>query len=212
MQHLKNRQLRETLYTAYVTRASDLGPDASKWDNKAVMQKMLEIRLEMAKLVGFSTYAEYALQTKMAKTPDEVLRFLEDLLARSRSIAKAEYQELKDFAKQIDNIETFNAWDNAYYSEKLQEKKFHFIQEDIRPYFPIKKVLSGMFTIMNKVYGLNIRVKKIFVVGRKTFSFFTIYDSDNTLRGGLYIDLYARPHKRDGAWMDDCQMRHSVAR
>lgn len=207
MRYLKNRELRETLYTAYVTRASDLGPDAGKWDNAGVMKKMLDIRLEMAKLVGFSTYAEYALQTKMAKSPDEVLKFLEDLLARSQSIAKAEYQELKDFAKKIDNIETLNAWDSAYYSEKLQEKKFHFSQEDIRPYFPIKKVLSGMFTIMNKVYGLNIRVEKDIHGWHKDVQFLSIYDSDDTLRGGLYIDLYARPHKRDGAWMDDCQMR-----
>lgn len=207
MHHLKDRQLRETLYTAYVTRASELGPDAGRWDNAEVMKKMLAIRLEMAELVGFSTYAEYALQTKMAKSPDEVLRFLEDLLARSRSIAQAEYEELKDFAKEIDNIDTLNAWDNAYYSEKLQEKKFHFSQEDIRPYFPIKKVLSGMFTIMNKIFGLNIQLEKDIRGWEKDVQFLSIYDSDNTLRGGLYIDLYSRQHKRDGAWMDDCQMR-----
>lgn len=211
MRFLDDRQLREKLYTAYVTRASDLGENTEKWDNTPVIQQILAIRLEMAKLLGFKNFAEYALQTKMAKTPDEVLLFLEDLLKRSSSIAKEEHQELEDFAKKTGNIDQLQAWDSAYYSEKLQEKKFHFNQEDIRPYFPIHHVLSGFFTIMNKIYGLTIRVEKDVAGWHKDVQFLSIYDSDNNLRGGVYIDLYARAHKREGAWMDDCQMRHLQA-
>lgn len=212
IRYLDNRELRKQLYTAFTTRASDQGSDASsKWDNTKVIQNILTIRLEMAKLIGFNTYAEYALQTKMAKTPDKVMNFLEDLLKRSLPIAKAEIQELKDFAKATDHIDKFEAWDSAYYSEKLQHKKFHFNQEDIRPYFPIQQVLNGMFAIMNKIYGLNIHIDKEIHGWHKDVQFLSIYDSENILRGGLYIDLYARAHKREGAWMDDCRMRRLLS-
>lgn len=211
IRYLKNRELRKQLYTAFVSRASDVGPNAGKFDNAPVMQKILTIRLELAKLLKFKTFAEYALQTKMAKTPQEVMRFLQDLLDRSLPIAEEEYLELKEFAKTTDHIDDLSSWDSAYYAEKLQHKKFHFTQEDIRPYFPINKVLSGLFTIMHKIYGLNIRVEEDVAAWHKDVQFLSIYDCDNILRGGLYIDLYARPHKREGAWMDDCQDRRVLA-
>lgn len=208
IRYLDNRELRRELYTAYVSRASDAGPDAGRWDNAPIIQEILSLRSAMAKLLGFNHYAEYALQTKMAKSTNEVLSFLQDLLARSRPIAAAEHDELKSFAHDTDQIDELCAWDAPYYSEKLQQKKFHFSQEDVRPYFPISKVLPGFFTIMNKIYGITIReMEPEVATWHPSVKFLTIHDSAGQLRGGLYIDLYARAHKREGAWMDDAVAR-----
>lgn len=207
---LHNRDLRRKLHEAYTTRASDQGPNAGKWDNTQVMEDILRIRHEIAQLVGFNNYAEYSLATKMAKTPEEVLHFLDDLLKRSKPIAEEEYQEIIAIAKKLDGLTTLEAWDLSYYSEKLQESKFHFTQEDFRPYFPIDKVLNGMFALVNKIYGITIRKEDDVEVWHPHVSFFSIYDDKNEIRGGFYIDLYARPHKRDGAWMDDCRTRRRI--
>lgn len=204
---LRNRELRKTLYAAYVTRASDRGPDAGKWDNTQVMEDILKLRHEMAELVGFANYATYSLATKMAKTPDEVLHFLQDLLVRSKPIAEEEQKEVAALAKTLDGITTLEVWDLSYYSEKLCESKFNFSQEDLRPYFPINNVLDGMFTIMNKIYGITIKPENNIEVWHPHVQFFAVYDDKNALRGGFYIDLYARQHKRDGAWMDECRSR-----
>lgn len=204
---LKNRDLRKTLYEAYTTRASDHGPHRGKWDNTDIMESILRIRHEIANLVGFKNYADYSLATKMAKQPSEVLHFLDDLLERSKSIAQAEYNELKTYAKQLDGLNDLQSWDIAYYSEKMSEAKFYFNQEELRPYFPINAVLSGMFTIMNKLFGITIKENKHITTWHPHARFFDIHDDNGELRGGFYIDLYARPHKRDGAWMDDCRVR-----
>jgi oligopeptidase A len=204
---LSNRDLRRQLYEAYATRASDRGPNAGKWDNSSVMDDMLNVRHEIAQLVGYDNYATYSLATKMAKTPEEVLHFLTDLLARSKPIAEIEYQEVANLAKKMDGIESLEVWDLSYYSEKLQMEKFDFTQEDFRPYFPINKVLAGMFTIVNRLYGITIKEDKNVETWHPDAQFFTIHDDKNELRGGFYTDLYARTHKRDGAWMDDCLTR-----
>jgi oligopeptidase A len=207
---IKNREIRKTLYEAYATRASDRGPDAGKWDNSPIMDDILRIRNEIAHLIGYKSFAEYSLATKMAKTPDEVLHFLHDLLARSKSIAEAEYNEVMELAKTLDGITAVEVWDFAYYSEKLRESKFNFSQEDLRAYFPIEKVLAGMFSLVNKLYGINIKKQDDINVWHPLVQFFTIHDDNNELRGGFYIDLYARPHKRDGAWMDECRVRRRI--
>lgn len=204
---LNNRELRRQLYEAYVTRASDKGPNAGKWDNTPIMEEILKIRHEIAKLVGFTNYAEYSLATKMAKDPREVLDFLYDLLKRSKKMAQRELQDIKDMARHLNGIKTIEPWDIAYYSEKLQEEKFHFTQEDIRPYFPAQKVLFGMFELVQQLYGIRIKEDKSIEVWHPDVQFFSITDDKGEVRGGFYVDLYARSHKRDGAWMDECRGR-----
>src|SRR3990167_453448 len=210
MKFVDNPDTRRQLYEAYVTRASDLGPNAGRWDNSPLMEEILKIRHNIAQLVGFHNYAEYSLATKMAKTPQEVLTFLQNLLEKSKPFAAAEITELAKFAKSHDGCKKLQAWDSAYYSEKLQQSKFHFTQEELRPYFPLKRVLSGLFTIVNHLYGLEIREEKDVNTWHPQVQFFSIYDEQGKLRGGLYMDLYARPHKRDGAWMDDCRTRRVI--
>lgn len=207
---LHDRTLRKTLYEAYSTRASDRGPNARKWDNTPIMENILRVRREIATIIGFKNYADYSLATKMAKTTDEVLHFLNDLLDRSRPIAAKEFAELEQFAKSLDNIDKLQAWDVPYYSEKLSESIFHFSQEDLRPYFPISKVLDGLFKIVQTLYSITIKEETGIDVWHPDVKFFAIYDSNNELRGGFYTDLYARPHKRDGAWMDECRVRRRL--
>lgn len=207
LKFFENRDLRKQLYEAYSTRASDQGPNAGKWDNTPIMDDILKTRHEIAQLVGFKNYAEYSLATKMAKTPKEVLGFLKDLLVRSKPIAEAEFKEIVAIAKELDGLTNLEVWDIPYYSEKLREAKFNFSQEDLRPYFPIDKVLNGMFELVNKLYGITIHKEENIEVWHPHVQFFSIYDDKNELRGGFYIDLYARAHKRDGAWMDECRTR-----
>jgi oligopeptidase A len=203
MKYLMDRGLRKQLYDAYVTRASDQGPYAGKWDNSPLMAEILKIRHEIAQLVGFDNYATYSLATKMAKTPEEVLTFLHDLVVRSRPLAEKEYEEVRHEAER-DGITDFSPWDMAYYSEKLQAKQFHFTQEEIRPFFPIDRVMKGLFEIVKQLYGLAIQVVPHAETWHPDVKFFAIYDREEKLRGGFYIDLYARANKREGAWMDDC--------
>lgn len=206
---LHDRELRKTLHEAYCTRASDKGPHAGKWDNTEVMDDLLKTRNELAKLVGFPNYAEFSLVPKMAKTPDEVLHFLDDLVVRSKPIAEKEYQEIEDLAKQ-DGLNKLETWDLAYYSEKLRVSTFNFSQEDLREYFPLSKVMQGMFTIVNKLYGIKVRQIEGVDVWHPQVKFLALYDEKEALLAGFYIDLYARPLKRDGAWMDDCRTRRRL--
>lgn len=210
MKFLHDRNLRKSLYEAYSTRASDRGPNANKWDNTPVMSNLLKARHELAQLVGFKNFADYSLATKMAKKPDDVLHFLEDLLKRSKPMAKNEYAELSALAKQQDDVNKLEPWDIAYYSEKLSESLFNFSQEDLRPYFPITTVMQGMFAIVNKLYGITIKHEQDIDVWHKDVAFYTVYDENHALRAGFYIDLYARSHKRDGAWMDECRVRRRI--
>ncbi len=206
---IENRDVREKLYHAYTTRASEQGPNAGKWDNTEVMNDIMRIHTEIAHIVGFNNYAEYSLATKMAKTPDEVLDFLQNLVQRSLPMAKFEYQELVALAKKMDGIDKLEAWDLPYYSEKLQQSKFNFTQEDFRPYFPIHKVLQGLFTVVEKIYGITVREEQNIDLWHPQAKFFTLHDKNGEFRAGFYIDLYARPHKRDGAWMDECRVRYA---
>lgn len=207
---LENRELRKILYEAYVTRASDRGPNAGQFDNTAIMEDILKTRHEIAHLVGYKNYAEYSLATKMAKTPDEVWQFLNELVTKCKPVAQKEYLALKEFAAQLDGIPHLEAWDIAYYAEKLSETQYQFSQEALRPYFPINKVLTGLFALVNQLYGITIKEEKEIDVWEEEVRFFSIYDEKHHLRAGFYIDLYARPHKRDGAWMDDCRTRRKL--
>lgn len=210
MQYADNQALREEMYTAYVTRASDTGPLAGKWDNSTIMQEILSLRYRMAKLLGYESFAHLSLARKMARTPQEVLGFLYDLAGRSREVARDEYRELQEFAREQYGAETLNAWDVAYYSEKLRQHKFNLNQEELRPYFPVPRVLQGLFAVVNQLYGLRIQSRDNVDTWHPDVRFFDIYDENDELRGGFYLDLYARARKRGGAWMDECIVRRKT--
>lgn len=210
MKYLTNRALRETLYYAYSTRASERGPHAGKHDNSDVIVSILKARYALSKLLGYSNYATYSLATKMAKDEEDVLSFLHDLLKKSHPIAKKEFDQLSAFAKNKDQIDTLCAWDIAYYSEALQLATFELDQEKLRPYFPVDKVLAGLFKLVEILYGINITPNDTVPTWHQDARFFEIADDTGKCFAGFYIDLYARPHKRDGAWMDDCMSRRKL--
>ena len=210
MQYADNAGLRQEIYTAYVTRASDRATHKEEWDNSELMHKILSLRYQLARLLGFKTFAHLSLAKKMAKTPEQVMDFLTDLASRSIKAARSEYKELQDFAREHFKTGQLDAWDTAYYSEKLRVYKFNLSQEELRPYFPVPQVLDGLFAIVNQLYGLNIKQRENIDTWHPDVRFFDIYDSSNTLRGGFYLDLYARPHKRGGAWMDECIVRKNT--
>lgn len=210
LKFLKARHLRQQLYEAYATRASDRGPNAGQFDNTKVIENILKARHEMAVVLGFKNFAEYSLATKMAKKTDQVVHFLMDLLHRSQALAQQEYQQLIALAKQLDGLEKIETWDVAYYSEKLREATFDFTQEELRPYFSIDHVLKGLFAVVHQLYGLTIKEEKNIDVWQPQVKFFAIYDDKQQLRGGFYIDLFARANKRDGAWMDECRVRRRL--
>ncbi len=202
-----DRELRREMHEAYVTRASDQGPFAGKWDNSPVMEEILALRHELANLLGFRSYAERSLATKMADSPERVLGFLHDLAARSRPRAQKELAELEAFARERFGIERLEPWDIAYYSEKLREHTYAISQEELKPFFPETKVIPGMFQVVERLYGVRIAEVEGVEVWHPDVRFFEIRDEDGELRGHFYLDLYARENKRGGAWMDDCRGR-----
>lgn len=210
MKYMANRELRWLMYEAYSTRASDQGPNAGKWDNTQIMNQIVSTRHELAQILGFKNYAEYSLATKMAKNPDQVLQFLYDLVKQAKSTAEQEIQELTQFAKELDRIDHLEAWDLAYYSEKMREKQFTISQEELRPYFPIDKVLVGMFTVVNKLFGITINENKNIDTWHPQVQYFEIFDKQGKMQGSFYTDLYARLHKREGAWMDECRVHRQL--
>lgn len=202
-----NRELRQEMYVAYITRASDQGPFAEQWDNSAVMTEILALRQELANLLGFANYAEFSLSTKMAENPEQVLNFLNDLAQKAKPVASRELAELQAFAKAEYGVEHLEMWDIPYYSEKLRQHHYNISQEMLRPYFPAPQVLTGLFEIVRRLYNLRIQAIENKEVWHPDVQFFAIYDETNELRGQFYLDLYARRGKRGGAWMDECIMR-----
>ncbi len=207
LSYADNRDLRCEMYTAYVTRASDEGPNAGQWDNGPVMEQILALRHEEAQLLGYANYAELSLATKMAADTAQVVSFLEELAQRSLRVARDELEEVRAFAKQRDGLDDLEAWDVAYYSEKLREQRYSVSQEELKPYFPAHAVVEGMFGVVQRLYGLEIRAHDDAPVWHEDVHFFDILDSAGELRGQFYLDLYARPQKRGGAWMDECRTR-----
>lgn len=211
MTYAESRALREEMYKAYVTRASDQGPNAGKWDNSAVMQEILQIREELARLLNFKSYAELSLATKTAKHPAEVLQFLNELCEKSRPIAEHEFKELQEFAQKKLGLNHLQPWDMTYASEKLQQEKFNFSDEQLRCYFPEDHVLAGLFNIVNQLFGIHIVEKKGVPIWHNDVRFFEVYDENQNLLGEFYADLYARENKRSGAWMAECRARRRLA-
>ena len=207
MTYADDRSLRQEVYTAYGTRASDQGPDAGRWDNTDLMERILALRHELAQLLGFANFAERSLATKMAKDPAQVLAFLDDLALRSVERARGELAELADYARDLHGVDTLEPWDVSYYSEKLRQHRYQIGQEELRPYFPMTRVLPGMLSVVERLFGLAITE----VTGVETWHpevrFFEIRDQSGALRGQFYLDPYARQNKRGGAWMDVCTNR-----
>lgn len=205
-----NRDLRREMYEAYVTRASDAGPHAGQWDNTPVMEDILRLRHEAAQLLGFANYAERSLVTKMAASTTQVLDFLHDLAKRSLPIARRDLDEVRAFARERHGMDELEAWDIPYYSEKLRRHKYAISQEELKPYFPEDRVLAGMFAVVRRLYGLDIREIEGVETWHADVRFFEIRDAQGEVRGQFYLDLYARPHKRGGAWMDECMTRKKL--
>jgi oligopeptidase A len=210
MTYADNRELRREHYEAFATRASDQGPHAGQWDNSENMEKILALRHEKARLLGFNNYAELSLAAKMAEKPDDVVLFLEDLADRSWRHARKDLAELREFAKQHYGINDLQSWDMAYFSEKMRQHFYQLSQEEVKTYFPITRVLPGLFAIVEKLYGLQIEEISDFDSWHPDVRFFQIHDESGQLRGRFYLDLYARAKKRGGAWMDDCVSRKKL--
>ena len=200
MQYADSRELREILYRAYVTRASEFGK--AELDNTPLIARILKLRREAAELLGFRSYAEVSLAAKMADTPAEVLKFLDELGARARPYAEKDYAELKAFARDELGLDEVEAWDNAYVSEKLSVARYSFSDQEVKQYFPEPRVLAGLFRLIETLYGLTVREDQA-PVWHPDVKFYTLYDRAGQRVGQFYLDLYARASKRGGAWMDD---------
>jgi len=204
MQFCANRALREEMYRAYTTRASEFGPE--NLDNTALISRILELRGEAAKLLGFDSYAQVSLEPKMAETPAEVLDFLSSLATRAKPYAEKDMVELRDFAAAELNLPDLQAWDVAYASEKLREARYAFSENEVKQYFTEPRTLAGLFRVIETLYGLDIR-EDAAPVWHEDVKFFAIRDHAGQLIGQFYLDLYARDTKRGGAWMDDAITR-----
>ncbi|QGT78558.1 oligopeptidase A [Guyparkeria halophila] len=201
MTHAEDRALRETLYEAFVTRASEVGPHAGEWDNGPVMERILKIRHELAQLLGFDNYAQRSLATKMASDPAEVLAFLRELADQAVPKAQRELADLQAFARDSGGPETLQPWDVAFYGEKLREARFAISQEQLKPYFPADRVVDGLFTVVGRLFGIRVREREDVPTWHEDVRFFEVEDRDGNPRGRFYLDLYARANKRGGAWM-----------
>lgn len=210
MQYASNRELREELYQAYTTRASDQGPNAGDWDNSQVMADILAVRHELASLLGYANYAELSLATKMASSTDEVEGFLRELAAHSRPVALKEYEELKAFAKETDGIENLSAWDVPYYAELLRKARYDISPQQLRPYFPAPKVIAGMFEVVGRLFGITIEAQSDFATYHPDVTFYHVKRNGEHI-ASFYLDAYARENKRGGAWMADCRNRRRDA-
>ena len=203
MTYAQDRELREDLYKAYTTRASDQADD-QQYDNAPAMVEILSLRQEMAKLLGFDNYAEYSLASKMAPNVATVEKFLVDLAEHARVPALKEIEELKAIAK-LDGIDELQPWDSTYYSEKLKVQKFNLSQEDLKPYFPAPKVIQGLFNVVQRLYGINV-VEREAPLWHADAHYYELEDQGIVI-GGFYFDLYARNGKRGGAWMSPFRSR-----
>jgi oligopeptidase A len=206
LSHASSAKLRETFYAAWITRASDQGPYAGRSDNGPLIEEILALRHEAAQLVGFKTYAELSLATKMAESPERVIEFLRDLAQRSKPVAVAELKMLADYAGRA-----LDPWDIAFYSERLRQEHLQLAEEELRPYFPLPRVLDGLFELVGTLFDLTVAERPAPSAWHATVKYYELGRRDGTLVGSFYVDLFARPNKRGGAWMDSCVSRSQQA-
>ena len=208
MQYGENRSLREQIYRAYATRASEFGKP--EWDNTTLINKIVALRNEAARMLGFNNYAEVSLATKMAESPQQVLDFLDELATRAKPYAQRDLEELTKFARDELKMDKLEAWDIGYVSEKLRLKRYAFSDQEVKQYFPQTQVLPGMFKVVETIYGLAIRPTAA-PTWHPDVKFFDLTDKSGQLIGQFYLDLYARENKRGGAWMDDAITRKRLS-
>lgn len=206
MTHCDDRTLRQELYTAFGTRASNLGPNAGEFDNSDVIHALLSARLEQARLLGFKNYAELSVARKMARSAEEVLGFLDNLAEKSRTFARNDFETLVTFADKNGGPEALKPWDVPYYSEKLKKAAFDISEEELRPYFPAPTVLKGMFEVVRRLFDIEVVPYDGMSVWHEDVLTYEIR-KDGVSIARFYFDLYARASKRGGAWMDDCRVR-----
>ncbi|MFW3617046.1 oligopeptidase A [Billgrantia antri] len=202
----EDRELRREVYTAFVTRASDQGPHAGEYDNAPIIEETLALRHELAELLGFTSYAELSLVTKMAESPRQVLDFLDDLARRAVPQAREEFAELEAYARETLGLAELAPWDVGYASEKLREARHAISQEQLRPYFPAPRVVDGLFQVVERLYGVTVEEALDAPRYHPEVRYFRILESGEAI-AGFYLDLYAREGKRGGAWMDECRVR-----
>jgi oligopeptidase A len=207
LSYADHRGLRERVYWAYQTRASDQGPNAGKFDNSARIEKIMALRHEAAQLLGFANAAEESLATKMAASPTEVMEFLHDLAARARPVAQRELASLREFAATELKLDNLEAWDVGYASEKLRQQRYALDEEQLKPYFPLPAVIDGLFGLTTKLYGISLSLREGVDVWHPDVRYYDVHDADGRVFAGAYVDLYARNGKRGGAWMDVCRAR-----
>jgi oligopeptidase A len=198
--------LRQAFYRAWTTRAALTGPSPAKFDNTQAMADLLRLRHEAAQLLGYPNYAAYALARRMARSVEEVIKFLRDLAAAARPAAQRELAELETFAGR-----KLDAWDITYYSERLQEERYSVSQEELRPYFTLPRVLEGLFGVIQELFGVSIHQRSDVALWHADARFYDILDASGNLTGSFYLDPYARQNKRSGAWMDDCVGRKDIS-
>jgi len=208
MQYADNRALREQMYRAYATRASEFGK--SDWDNGPLMDEIVKLRGEEATLLGFANYGELSLAAKMAETPQQVVQFMRELAQRARPFAEKDLVELREFARKELSLSELHSWDVGYAGEKLREQRYAFSEQEVKQYFPEDAVLPGMFRLVETLYGLQITRGEA-PVWHEDAHFYDIHDAQGKLVGQFYLDMYARSSKRGGAWMDDVIARRRLA-
>ena len=205
LQYAENRELREQLYKAYSIKASELA--VPKFDNTKTIHHILKLRNDLSSLLNYQNFSEMALETRMAETPKEIINFLQDLASKAKPFAKKDMVDLNRIGK-IHEIDIPQAWDIAFLSEILKKEKFDFSDTEIKEYFPIDKVIEGLFSVVSKIYGLSFK-KTSTEVWHKDVLFYEIYNQSNVLLGQFYLDLYARKNKRGGAWMDEAVSKYT---
>ena len=211
--HAESVALREKYYQAWVTRASDQGPHAGRWDNSRLIEEIMALRHEAAQLVGFKTFAQYSLASKMAESPQRVIEFLRDLARRSLDVAREELAQVSAYAGR-----RLESWDVAFYAERLKQEKLGLAEEELRPYFPLPRVLEGLFTLCARLFDLTVAEAAQPDVWHESVRYYELRRADGTLVGSFFTDLFARPNKRGGAWMGGCveprefERSHAVAR
>ncbi len=211
MQYAENRDLRARMYRAYATRAAEFHDGSSKpeWDNTPIIQRMLELRVEDAKMLGFNNFAEVSLAPKMADTPAQVLAFLRELAAKAKPFAEKDIAELRAFAKDELGLADFQPWDAAYVSEKLLQARYAFSEQEVKQYFTEPKVLGGLFKVIESLFNVKVKADTA-PVWHEDVRFYRLETPAGELVGQFYLDLYARETKRGGAWMDEARSRRRV--
>lgn len=204
--YAENAALREEIYQAFSTRASDQGPNAGEFDNSKIMAEILQLRQQMAQLLGYAHYAELSLVPKMAKSVTEAKQFLKGLADKVKPKAQADLHQLQHFTK----ASTLNPWDIAFYSEKMRQAEYDFSQNEVKHYFPAKHVLQGLFSIIEKLFSVTLKAMPLKGLWDDEVQFYQLLDNNQQCIGGIYLDLYARENKRQGAWMDDAVCRRKL--